>query len=142
MNELINILKSGFWHILNPTSTIHLVFVLLLLITIDLKKWQRTTTLILLFSIGFYISLLLDVYHIISANKNFINLVVLSSILIISIFNYLTFNKNLKSFKNILAFIFGIIHGLTPLGTLGIKIKNSSLKFISSLFADLGMIHW
>lgn len=139
MNQLLNSFISGFWHILNQNAIYHLLFVLLLLIVIDIKKWVRIIVLISLFSAGFYISVLLNIYQVININYKTLKLLTLISILVIAIANcFELFNQN-KNLKNTIAFGFGIIHGLSPLKSMGTTIKRFSLDFVSALFASIGI---
>ena len=139
MNEMIDFVTSGFWHILHKKSHLLLAFLLLLFLKIDLKNWTKIGIIILLFTTAFFFSLMLKTYQMINLQVPYTYPIMLFGILLIGILNYFELFKKSKYLAHILAFVLGLIQGLRPLGVLGIHIKQTSIKVFSALATSIGI---
>lgn len=112
-NEFLPYFKMGFWHLIGWKSILHILFVLTLSVGIDLKKWQKSLSLLTLFVLGNTVSIFLVSYQLSPVKQATINLLIPFTILILSLLNYLGTKLKNKTLPLLVLFISGSIHGFS-----------------------------
>lgn len=110
-------LQIGFEHISDLNAYDHIVFVVALCAVYQLKEWKKILVLVTAFTLGHSVTLFLSIMDIIRFSPTVIELLIPVTILITVLHN-ITLNpsqpesKSRLSFSYILAFGFGLIHGM------------------------------
>ena len=115
MEDFILYFKMGFFHVLDWQAYDHLLFLIALVVVFTFKDWKKVIWLITWFTIGHTFTLGLAAYKIVNVNIAWVEFLIPLSIFITAFFNLINAKKG--SLKNpninlILAFFFGLIHGL------------------------------
>jgi len=113
MSAFSNYLTLGYEHIASLDATDHIVFLVALIATYQLKSWLKIIIAVTFFTVGHSISLSLGALDIVKVESELIEFLIPSTIVFTALFNLSKAgqNQNGKS-KNWLALVFGIIHGL------------------------------
>lgn len=104
----------GWHHIISPDALDHILFIVALAVIYRLEDWRRVVILVTAFTIGHFLTLILSVTDMIRANPEWVEFLILLTIVITAMYNL--FKPNLQSsttaFPYILALVFGLVHGL------------------------------
>lgn len=138
-SNLLNYLSLGFTHVL-PYGFDHILFILsIFLLNSKLKSVIIQCS---IFTLAHSISLGIAAYEIIIPNPNFIEPLIAISILFTSLENI--FHSKVYSYRLIIIFVFGLIHGLgfaTALKVIGIPKRDFFTSLISFNFGvEIGQI--
>ncbi len=113
MNEFELFFKLGWQHILSLSSWDHLLFLTALIVVFEIKEYKKILLLISLFTIAHTTSLLLSAYQVIKVNENWVEKLILYTIIITAFSNLIFTNKNLLDRVHYyFSLFFGLIHGL------------------------------
>ncbi len=110
VSVFLNQFKIGFFYLLHLNAIKHLLLVLILVLTTDLKNWKTLLSNISIFTLGVFITLLLVNYNIIHIKTNFIVLILWVTIAVASILKIMNLHKG--AFYSLVIGIFGALHGL------------------------------
>jgi hypothetical protein len=105
----------GLEHILDVNGYDHILFVLALCATYQLKEWKKVVLLVTAFTVGHSLTLALAALNIISFNPTIIEILIPVTIILTGLSNILWKEKNsakLTKIKYTITFLFGLIHGL------------------------------
>lgn len=106
----------GLTHVLDFKGYDHMLFLTALTVPYTFKQWRQLLLLLTLFTIGHTMSLILSVYGIISFKSEIIEFLILVTILLAALYNFVKTGKSPKnenmSVVAIGTLFFGIIHGL------------------------------
>jgi hypothetical protein len=113
MSAFSNYLTLGYEHIASLDATDHIVFIVALVATFQLKNWLKIIIAVTFFTLGHSISLTLGALNVIKIESGLIEFLIPATILFTALFNLSKAgqNQNGKG-KNWLALLFGVIHGL------------------------------
>ena len=122
MNGLINCFQGsglyfplGFEHILDPNGYDHILFVVALCATFELKLWRKVLILVTAFTIGHSVTLALSALDILSIDSALIETLIPITILITAVHNLFQSSSDKEqklSVNYVLALGFGFIHGM------------------------------
>jgi hypothetical protein len=113
MNEFNLYFQLGIEHILSISSWDHLLFLVSLIIVFEPKDYKKVLGVISLFAIAHTFSLFLSAQQFIKVNENWIEILILYTILITASTNIIIkTDKWLSKIHYFFAFFFGLIHGL------------------------------
>ncbi|WP_282086704.1 HupE/UreJ family protein [Aquimarina algiphila] len=116
MSEFWFNIQLAFKHVLDLNAYDHVLFFILLTLVYNANHWKRVLILVTIFTLGHTISMFLVTYGAISVNRNLIEFMILTTILVTGIFNVMRANKTPSnsgiSIFYVVTLIFGIIHGL------------------------------
>lgn len=116
MESFLIFLKVGLTHVLNIHSYDHILFLIALSAPYIAKEWKRIIILVSLFTLGHSLSLLLSVFNIVKVSENWVELLILATILIVAFYNLILVGKSYKktniNFIAVVTILFGIVHGL------------------------------
>ncbi|MFT2008261.1 HupE/UreJ family protein [Pontibacter sp. 13R65] len=111
-------LKLGFHHIYDFSAYDHMLFLLALCAIYTLSDWRKIIALVTSFTIGHSITLALSTFNIIKFDSDLIEFLIPVTILFTCITNFFKLkgaasNQHpIWSFHNLLAIVFGLIHGM------------------------------
>ncbi len=107
-------LQLGFEHILDPNGYDHILYLVTLCTLYGIRDWRRVLLLVTAFTIGHSISLVLNVYDIVTVASRFVEKLIPITIIVTAIYNIVSDIKLYKSYKlsYVLAIGFGLIHGM------------------------------
>ncbi len=112
MSDFLIYFTIGLKHLWNIHAYIDILFLLALTVPYEFKAWKKILILVLLFTAGHTVALMLSVFNVITIKENIVPII----ILIVALFNIITAGKSGKkdgiTFIAITASLFGIIHGL------------------------------
>lgn len=114
MNDFRIWFSLGLDHLLEPGALDHILFLCLLSIQYSIKQWKHSLSLLIGFTIGHSLSMLISVMWKIAVPASLIELLIALSILITAFFSLTTFKQTAKKIQSILFIVvfFGTIHGL------------------------------
>ncbi len=114
MNEFINYIKLGFYHVLDFNGYDHILFLMVLTVVYQFKQWKKVVWLVTLFTIGHTLTLALSAYGILKIRVNLVEFLIPVTIFITALFNIITSKNSMgKQNQNLFfALFFGLIHGL------------------------------
>jgi hypothetical protein len=113
MSPFSNYLTLGYEHIASLDATDHIVFIVALVATFQLKNWLKIIIAVTFFTLGHSISLTLGALNFIKVESALIEFLIPATILFTALFNLSKAGQNQGSkSKNWLALLFGVIHGL------------------------------
>jgi hypothetical protein len=110
--------KLGFNHIFNLGAYDHMLFLLALCSIYTLYDWRKVLALVTSFTIGHSITLALSTFNLIQFDTNLIEFLIPVTILITCITNFFKLKgaasrqRTILSLHNIMAILFGLIHGM------------------------------
>ena len=105
----------GLEHILDVNGYDHILFVLALCATYQLKEWKKVVLLVTAFTIGHSLTLALAALDVIAFNPTVIEILIPVTIIVTGLTNIILKEKNntsLTKIKYVITFFFGLIHGL------------------------------
>ncbi len=142
MATFILYLKLGIGHILDLHSADHMLFIIVLFATYQLRDWRRALFLLLFYIVGNLGSLSLSSYKLINPSLEVIHYLIPLTILVAALSNIFrgqvsTITRNPSRY--ILACIFGIIHGFGSAGYLDSIIGMNKAVFIPLIAFNLGL---
>lgn len=111
-------LQLGFFHIFNLQAYDHLVFLLALCAPYAAAEWRRVVALVTSFTIGHSITLALATLGFVQYNARMIEILIPLTILLTSLLNLRQASQDTRrqpllwALPNLLAAVFGLIHGL------------------------------
>ncbi|MEN8125348.1 MAG: HupE/UreJ family protein [Bacteroidota bacterium] len=116
MNDFILYLKLGLYHVLDWKAYDHILFLTVLAVIYMFKDWKKVLWMVTFFTIGHTFTLALSAYDILKVKSDIVEFLIPLTIFLTAMVNvYFSrrSNKNTESRFNILiAFFFGLIHGL------------------------------
>jgi hypothetical protein len=110
--------KLGFHHIFNLGAYDHLLFLLALCAIYTLQDWRKVVALVTSFTIGHSITLALSTFSLIQFDTALIEFLIPVTIFITCFSNFFKLNGTLSkqrtilSWHNLLAVMFGLVHGM------------------------------
>lgn len=116
MND-INYFEEGWFHIMSLDALDHQLFIISLAALFLLKDWRRVLVLVTAFTIGHSLTLALSAYDIIRFSTAWVEFLIPITIVITALYDltYTNLSKIEKrniNFNYIIAFSFGLIHGM------------------------------
>jgi hypothetical protein len=108
MNDIMNYLEMGWWHIFDIHAFDHLLFMASLVSAYRLRQWRPLLWLITAFTIGHAISLI-AVSAGLRVSSAWVEFLIPCSILIMAVYHLLF--RQVQQVSYALALIFGLIHG-------------------------------
>ncbi|WCO01971.1 HupE/UreJ family protein [Psychroserpens ponticola] len=143
IDNFISNLQDGIYHVLHFSAFDHILFLIVLTLPYLFKDWKRLLLIITLFTFGHCISLSLVTYNIISVDIKVISFLIPLTISIVALFNIFTSGKKILQTKTgllfLIAFIFGLVHGLGFENDLNSLISASENKLLAILEIALGI---
>ena len=134
MSRFLEYVEIGFTHIL-PKGLDHILFVLGLFLLS--AHWKPLLVQVTSFTVAHTVTLALSIYGIASVPSEIVEPLIALSIVYVGFENMMT--KDLKRWRPILVFVFGLLHGLGFAGVLG-EIGIPDAFFLESLIAfNLGV---
>ena len=134
MSRFLEYVEIGFTHIL-PKGLDHILFVLGLFLLS--AHWKPLLVQVTSFTVAHTVTLALSIYGIASVPSEIVEPLIALSIVYVGFENMMT--KELKRWRPILVFVFGLLHGLGFAGVLG-EIGIPDAFFLESLIAfNLGV---
>lgn len=127
-------LRMGFTHIL-PDGLDHILFIFgLFLLNPNLKPlfWQAT-----LFTVAHTVTLFLSVYNIIQPDPAVVEPLIALSIVFVAVENLIV--KEIKPWRYVIVFLFGLIHGMGFAGAIKETAANSNDFIFSLLSFNVGV---
>lgn len=114
MSEFSTYLELGFRHILDPKGIDHILFVVALCASYELKLWKRILLLVTAFTVGHCVTLILSGLDLFSVDQVLVELIIALTIAITSLQNILIpkADKTAIRLKYAVALLFGLFHGL------------------------------
>ncbi len=115
MDDFILYLKLGLYHVLDWQAYDHILFLIALVVIYNFTNWKKVIWLVTHFTIGHTLTLALAAYKIININVAYVEFLIPVTIFITAFVNIVTIKKSKQKSSNInlvLAFFFGLIHGL------------------------------
>lgn len=113
MNVFQLFFRLGLHHIWAWDAMDHLLFLTVLTIVFSFKQWKKLTALITVFTFTHTVSLFLMAYGLIRINENWVEVAIVWTIILTALTNLLIKDQQrLHRWHLILAFFFGLIHGL------------------------------
>lgn len=106
--------KLGLDHVLDWKAYDHVLFLIVLTIFYGFKDWKKVLGLVTFFTLGHTLTLALSAYNLLYIEMDLIEFLIPLTILFTALFNIIFVNKS-SNYLNIiflLAFLFGLIHGL------------------------------
>jgi hypothetical protein len=113
MDAFTNYFYLGFEHIISLSALDHILFLVALMATYQLKNWLKVIIAVTFFTVGHSLSLTLGALNILQVESGLIEFLIPVTIVVTALFNLTRAgqNQNNRS-KYWLALIFGVIHGL------------------------------
>ncbi|QMU63215.1 MAG: HupE/UreJ family protein [Flavobacteriaceae bacterium] len=137
MDDFTTYAKLGFYHVLDFTAYDHILFLIVLAVVYSFNEWKKVLWLITFFTVGHSLTLLLSAYGILfdlnDKNVKVIEFLIPLTIFITGAINIFNLNaiKGIKDNTNIvLAFVFGLIHGLGFSNYITRLVTDSDNKFL------------
>lgn len=116
MSEFSLYFQLGMEHILDKSAYDHMAFVIALAALYQVADWKKVLILVTAFTIGHSVTLALATLKLISVNMDVVEFLIPLSIFFTAISNLFVTEKAMRDKKihlnYLLAFIFGLIHGL------------------------------
>lgn len=114
MNLINTYIKLGINHITDVQAFDHILFVLLLVVSVNLINWKRTLILITAFTIGHSLSLALASLGIIKVSTSYIEFLIPLTILFTATYNIINRKQSRRKMTLVysITLVFGLIHGL------------------------------
>ncbi len=115
MDDFVLYFKMGLNHVLDFSAYDHILFLIALAVVFNNLQWKKVIYLVTLFTIGHSITLTLSAYEVLEIRMDLIEFLIPLTILITGFINIINSKKQSKKEGNInllLAFFFGLIHGL------------------------------
>jgi hypothetical protein len=137
---LIEYLKLGLEHILDPNGYDHILFILTLCVMYTYREWRPLLILVTAFTVGHSITLALATMRWVTVSTPLIEALIPLTILISSIFNVASGEQkpNLR-IQYILTAVFGLIHGLGFSNFLRSMLGREESLFAPLLFFNVGL---
>ncbi len=106
--------KLGLDHVLDWKAYDHVLFLMVLTILYGFKDWKKVLGLVTFFTLGHTLTLALSAYNLLYIEMDLIEFLIPLTILFTALFNIIFVNKssNYLNISFLLAFLFGLIHGL------------------------------
>ena len=146
MSEFLLYLRLGIEHVLDLKAYDHILFFAALILPFSLKQWKKIVLLVSIFTLGHTLSLILAVYKIKPISSDWVEFLIIISILITALIALLSAGKNNSSHNNtkwhlpLITFLFGLIHGFGFSNYLLTLLPNStSEKVLYALEFALGV---
>jgi hypothetical protein len=116
MSEFWIYFNLGLKHVLSIAAYDHVLFLLVLTVSYELKDWKRLLILVSTFTLGHTVALFLSVFKVITVKVAYVEFLIPITILIAAVYNILAtvkkFKKDNLTFIAFVTIFFGIIHGL------------------------------
>nr|WP_245402649.1 HupE/UreJ family protein [Pontibacter sp. E15-1] len=134
----------GFHHIFDFRAYDHMLFLLALSAIYTFSDWRKVIALVTSFTIGHSITLALATFHIIRFDAALIEFLIPVTILLTSLSNFFKLNgaasrqPTILSVHNLMAVLFGLIHGMGFSNFLGAMLGRSS-KWQQLLAFNIGI---
>jgi hypothetical protein len=115
MSEFTTYLGLGFDHILDIQGMDHMLFIIVLAVSYQIRDWKRVLALVTAFTIGHSITLALSTLEIMTISGEIIEKLIPVTILltaILALFNLSKDNSSISKLNYLMALFFGLIHGL------------------------------
>lgn len=140
MEDLRLYFELGWDHIISVDALDHILFIIALTATYQLKQWKPVLILVTAFTIGHSATLMLSVYEIITFNDKLVEILIPCTILITCFFNYLKTEKRKTSYGYyLIALLFGLIHGLGFANTIRFMLSQDQSIGLPLLGFNLGL---
>lgn len=142
MSQFSIYFQLGFHHILNWGALDHILFIIALCLRNQFSDWKRVLFLVTAFTIGHTITLAISLLDIISFSKNWVEFLIVLTIIITSlqnVFNKKGYSKNKLNAMYWFALFFGLIHGLAFSTDLKSIIGNGDGLIIKLFAANIGI---
>jgi len=115
MSEFQTYLGLGFDHILDIQGMDHMLFIIVLSVSYQMKDWRKLLVLVTAFTIGHSVTLALSTLDIINISADIIETLIPVTIMLTAVFAL--FNLSKEDFSHaklnyLIALFFGLIHGL------------------------------
>lgn len=131
----------GWRHIMTIDALDHLLFVLVLSALYSFKDWKRVLILVTAFTVGHSVTLILSGYDLIRVSSDLVEFLIPCTILVTAIANLLQKKVATKalSWNYVLAFFFGLIHGLGFANAIRFMTQNDENLAVNLLGFNLGL---
>ena len=146
MSVFLTYLKLGFFHIFNLQAYDHLVFLLALCAPYVIGDWRRVVALVTSFTVGHSLTLALATLGVVQYSAGLIEALIPITILLTCVVNMSRAGRDFKrnqpivlTVPNVLAAVFGLIHGLGFSSYLRELLGQSSRPVLELLAFNLGV---
>ncbi len=139
-------LELGFLHICTPRAADHLTFLLALCAPYVLADWRRVLVLVTSFTVGHSLTLALATLGLVAFNRTLIEALIPVTIIITALANLRRTNRVLRprepvlaAAPNVLALVFGLVHGLGFSNYLQSLLGNNSRPVLELFAFNVGV---
>jgi hypothetical protein len=141
MNDFSFYFSLGWTHIISIDALDHLLFILALTATYQLKDWKKVLILVTAFTIGHSTTLVLSSFDIIRFSSKWVEFLIPLTIVITGLlnFNQPEKNTNRQWLNYAIALFFGLIHGMGFANTIRVMLASSQSITIPLLGFNLGL---
>lgn len=141
MNDFSFYFSLGWTHIISIDALDHLLFILALTATYQLKDWKKVLILVTAFTIGHSTTLVLSSFDIIRFSIKWVEFLIPLTIVITGLlnFNQTEKNTNRQWLNYAIALFFGLIHGMGFANTIRVMLASSQSITIPLLGFNLGL---
>lgn len=141
MNDFSFYFSLGWTHIISIDALDHLLFILALTATYQLKDWKKVLILVTAFTIGHSTTLVLSSFDIIRFSSKWVEFLIPLTIVITGLlnFNQPEKNTNRQWLNYVIALFFGLIHGMGFANTIRVMLASSQSITIPLLGFNLGL---
>lgn len=143
MEEIWDNIQKGIFHVLNLNSYDHLLYIVIITVPFLFNKWKRVLGLITIFILGHSITLALDTFDVVRADKTMVMFLMYSILLILAIYNVISSGKRPQSESYGIVFFLslglGLSHGFVTNNILTNLFKSGENKFLFLLETTFGM---
>jgi hypothetical protein len=141
MNDFSFYFSLGWTHIISIDALDHLLFILALTATYQLKDWKKVLILVTAFTIGHSTTLVLSSFDIIRFSSKWVEFLIPLTIVITGLlnFNQPEKNTNRQWLNYTIALFFGLIHGMGFANTIRVMLASSQSITIPLLGFNLGL---
>ncbi len=141
MNDFAFYFDLGWKHIISKDALDHQLFIAVLAAIYLVPDWKQVLVLITAFTIGHSLTLILSSYNIIQFSNKWVEFLIPLTIVITAMINFFRKSFQSGSFKlqYILAFIFGLVHGLGFANTIRFMLAENETIAIPLFSFNLGL---
>lgn len=141
MNDFAFYFDLGWKHIISKDALDHQLFIAVLAAIYLVPDWKQVLVLITAFTIGHSLTLILSSYNIIQFSNKWVEFLIPLTIVITAMVNFFRKSFQSGSFKlqYILAFIFGLVHGLGFANTIRFMLAENETIAIPLFSFNLGL---
>ncbi|SDB59493.1 HupE / UreJ protein [Flavobacteriaceae bacterium MAR_2010_188] len=143
MEEIWGTIQKGIFHIINFETYDHLIYVVIITVPFLFNKWKRILGLITIFILGHIITLALDTFDVVRADKQMVMFLMYSILFILAVYNVISSGKRPAGERYGVVFFLslglGLAHGFITNSFFSNLFKSGENKVIYLLETTLGM---